>query len=242
MKPSLLLSAWPYIAFSLLVLGVAVRCLLERQQMAVGREEMREAWALFRGSRVWRGSVILLVLGHALMLVFPQAVTAWGRNPLRLYFLEALGFAAGVAALAGWVALLWRHLGRANRSAITELSDTIFIALLLVGIVSGLLMAALYRWGSSWGAIILTPYVVSLLRLRPAPELAAQMPFLIRLHVFSVFAAFAVLPLTRLAAFLVFAVHAALALGGRLISSAERGAQAWLRKHNPAPWLWPEED
>src|SRR5262249_17839746 len=149
----------------------------------------------------------LLILGHAVILVLPQAVLAWGRNPVRLYLMEALGFAAGIAALAGWGALLWGDLRRTNRSAITGLSDTMFIRLLLVGILSGLLIAVLYRWSSSWGAIILAPYIVSLLKLKPVGELAMQMPFLVRLHVFSVFAAFAVLPLTRLAAFLVFALH-----------------------------------
>jgi len=242
MKPSLLLSAWPYVSISLLALGIVVRYLLERRQMAAVSEEMSEAWALIRGSRVWRWSAILLVLGHVLILVLPRAVLALGRNPVRLYLLEALGFAAGIAALAGWGALLRRHLTRTNRSAITELSDTIFIALLLVGILSGLFMAVLYRWGSSWGAIILTPYIVSLLKLKPAAELAVQMPFLVRLHVFSVFAAIAVLPLTRLAAFLVFALHPPVTLAGRLVSAAERAAVAWIRRHDPTPRLWPEED
>lgn len=242
MKPSLLLSAWPYVSVSLLALGIAVRYLLERKHMPAVREEMSEAWALMRGSRAWRGSAILLVMGHVLILALPQVVLAWGRNPVRLYLLEAVGFTAGIAALAGWGALLWRHLRRTNRSAVTELSDTMFIALLLVGIVSGLLMAVIYRWGSSWGAIILTPYVISLLKLRPAAEFASQMPFLVRLHVFSIFAAFAVLPLTRMAAFLVYAVHGPATLAGRLIASTERAVLAWIRKHNPAPRLWPEED
>src|SRR5262249_27544054 len=108
MKPSLLLSAWPYVSVSLLALGIAVRYLLERKQMAAVREEMSEAWAVIRGSRVWHGSAILLVAGHALILALPQTVLAWGRNPVRLYLLEALGFVAGIAALGGWAALLWR--------------------------------------------------------------------------------------------------------------------------------------
>ena len=52
----------------------------------------------------------------------------------------------------------------------------------------------------------------------------------------------AVLPLTRLAAFFVFALHSLLALMGRPISAAVHAAERWLRRHNPAPWLWPEED
>jgi nitrate reductase gamma subunit len=147
-----------------------------------------------------------------------------------------------MAALAGCVALIWRHLERTNRSAITELSDTIFVALVLLGILSGLLMAVLHRWGSAWGALILTPYMASLLKLRPAAGLVMQTPFLVRLHVFSVFAMLAVLPLTRLAAFLIFALHSTLTLLGRPISATGRAAESWLRRHNPSAWLWPEED
>lgn len=242
MKADLLFSAWPYIALSLLVVGIIARYLLERTRMSAVREEMSEAWSLFGAAKVWRASVLLLVLGHAAGLLFPQAILAWNSRQARLYLLEAIAFAAGAAALAGCVAVIWRHLGRTNRSAITELSDTIFMALLLVGILSGVLLAAMHRWASSWGAVILTPYMVSLVRFRPAANLAVQMPFLVRLHVFSAFAALAVLPLTRLAALVIFAVHSTLTCLGRPISAAGRAADRWLRRHNPAPWLWPEED
>jgi len=242
MKPSLLFSAWPYVAVSLLATGLLVRYLLDRRHADVVREEMSEAWALFGGSRLWRLSVLLLIAGHALSLLGPRAVLAWNSSPGRLYLLEALAFAAGLAALAGWTRILWRHLGRTNRSAITELSDSVFLALLLLGILSGLLMAVLYRWGSSWGVLVLTPYVASLVKMDPAAGLAAQMPFLVRLHLFSAFAALAVLPLTRLAAFFVFALRGALAVLGRPASALGRALEKWLGKHNPAAWLWPEED
>jgi len=242
MNRNLLFSAWPYVATSLFLTGIVVRYLLERKNATAVKEEMSEAWALFRGSRVWRASVIVLFLGHAGALLFPQMLLAWNHRPERLYLLEAFALTAALVAVAGGAMLLWRHLGRSNRSAITELSDTIFIALLLVGIFSGLMMAILYRWASSWGALVLTPYIVSLLRGKPAAELAVQMPFVVRLHVFSTFAATAVLPLTRLAAFFVFAINAGTGLLARLVSAVGHPAEEWLRRHNPAPWLWPEED
>ena len=242
MNRNLLFSAWPYVATALFLTGMAVRYLLDRKHTTVVKEEMAEAWAVFRGSRVWRVSVMVLLLGHACALLFPQTLLAWDRRPERLYLLEAFALTAALAAVAGAATLLWRHLGRTNRSAITEFSDTIFIALVLLGIVSGLLMAVVYRWASSWGALVLTPYIASLLRASPASGLVTQMPFVVRLHIFSTFAAIAVLPLTRLAAFLVFAMNAGLALVTRPISATGRATEAWLRRHNPASWLWPEED
>jgi len=229
-------------AFSLLAVGLAVRYVLEQKRMDAVRTEMAEAWSAFSGAKTWRAGIALLLLVHAAILLLPQSVLAWNTNPLRLYLFEAITFVAGLAALAGWAKLTWKQVSHGNRSVITELSDTVFLALLLVAIASGVLMAVLYRWGSSWGALVLTPYVASILRGRPAPGLATQMPFFVRLHVFSAFAMLAVLPLTRLAAFFVFGLHSILALMGRPISAAVHTAERWLRRHNPAPWLWPEED
>jgi nitrate reductase gamma subunit len=242
MNRNLLFFAWPYVATSLFLTGIVVRYLLERKNATAVKEEVSEAWAVFRGSRVWRVSVIVLLVGHAGALLLPQTLLAWNRIPERLYLLEAFALTAALLAAAGGAMLLWRYLGRSSRSAITELSDTIFISLLLLAILSGLLMAMLYRWASSWGALILAPYIASLLRGKPATELAVQMPFVVRLHVFSTFAAIAVLPLTRLAAFFIFAINAGMGLLARLISAAGHPAEEWLRRHNPAPWLWPEED
>lgn len=242
MRVNFLFSMWPYMAFSLLAVGLAVRYLLERKSMDAVRTEMAEAWSVFGGANAWRIGVILLLVVHAAILLLPQSVLAWNHSPVRLYLFEAVALIAGLAAFVGWLRLTWRQVSHGNRSVITELSDTVFLALLLVTIASGVLMAALYRWGSAWGALVLTPYAASILRGRPAPGLATQMPFFVRLHVFSTFAMLAILPLTRLAAFFVFALHAVLALMGRPVSAAVHAAERWLRRHNPAPWLWPEED
>jgi nitrate reductase gamma subunit len=80
------------------------------------------------------------------------------------------------------------------------------------------------------------------MRAKPSAGFASQMPFMVRLHVFSAFAALAVFPLTRLAAFLVFASDWTFGLLGRPLASGTRTLEAWMRKHSPAAWLWPEED
>lgn len=242
MKTNFLFAAWPYIALSLLLVGISVRYILDRRRMAAVATDMEEARALFGGGNIWRASLLLLFAAHLAGVLLPRVILWWNGSISRLYLLEGAGFLVGCAALACWCALAWRHLGRSNRSLITELSDTVFLALLLVGILSGVLTAVLYRWGSTWSAITLAPYMASLVSARPAAGLATQMPFLVRLHVFSAFAALAVLPLTRLAAFLVFAVDWTLGMAGRAMGSAARAMEAWMRKHSPAAWLWPEED
>jgi len=120
------------------------------------------------------------------------------------------------------------------------------VSLLFTTLLSGSLTAILFRWGSSWGVITLTPYIMSLLRGRPAVELVAGLPFLVRLHVFSAFATLAALPATRLAPVLIVG----LSRGLRLISapvqvlaySASKIVEVVARRLNPAIWIWPEDD
>jgi nitrate reductase gamma subunit len=241
-KNNLLFAAWPYMALSLLAVGICVRYLLERRQIASVEKEMSDAWGIFGGGAVWRASLLLMALAHFCGMLFPRLILWWNRSPGRLYLLEAGGMIVAIVLLLCWCALLWRHLGRSGRPVITELSDAVFVALLFIVTLSGLLAAVLYRWGSTWSAVIVDPYLASLVRAKPEAVLMVQMPFLIRLHVFSSFAVLAVLPLTRLGAFLVFAVDRALGLAGRPAASAGRALESWMRKHSPSGWLWPEED
>jgi nitrate reductase gamma subunit len=242
MKTNFLFAAWPYIALSLLLVGIGVRYLFDRRQMEAVAKEMAEARAQFGGGKIWRASLLLLITAHFAGMVLPRVILWWNQSAGRLYLLEGVGWIVGSAALLCWFALAWRHLGRSNRPLIAELSDTVFLALLFVGILSGVLTAVLYRWGSTWSAVTLAPYMASLVRAKPATGLTTQMPFLVRLHVFSAFAALAVFPLTRPAAFLIFAVDWTLGLIGRPMASTARALEAWMRKRSPAAWLWPEED
>jgi nitrate reductase gamma subunit len=232
----------PYIALTLLGAGIIIRYVLTRSQMSAVQAEIAEGRAAFGGSKTWRASLIVLLLGHLVIFLFPRGVLFWNSSMPRLVLLEGIDCAVALLALVGWARLTWQYLGRSSRSAISEVADAAFLGLLLVGISSGLLLAGLYRWGSSWGAMTLTPYLASLLRGRPAPELVAAMPFLVRLHVFSAFCAVAVLPLTRLGSILTWGLHRVLALTAQPLLATSRKAEAWLKEHSPASWLWPEED
>jgi len=242
MKPNFFFVAWPYMAVALLCLGIVGRYLLSRKEIAKVAARLPDAWAVFGGSRLWRISMVLLVVGHVAGLIFPREILLWNGSTIRLYLLEAFAFTVGLAALGSWAALLWRYLQRSDTSWAITLTDTVFLALLFVGLLSGLLMAVSYRWGSSWGAVTLTPYVISLLRGNPGTGLATQVPFLVRLHVFSLFAALAVVPLTRLAPFFIIALHRCIALAGKPLPAVVSAAEAWMRRHDLVSRIWPEED
>lgn len=123
-----------------------------------------------------------------------------------------------------------------------DAGDMALLGLLLVATFSGVLTAVFYRWGSSWGSTTLAPYFLSLLRGSSAIRLAAQMPFLVQLHVFSFFAALAVLPFSRMAPVLVFGMHRVLQLLGRPIAGVFDGLEVRVRRLNLASRVWPEED
>jgi nitrate reductase gamma subunit len=241
MKADFLFGTFPFVAVGLLVVGIVVRYLLLRKSETISAE-VAQAKAIFAGGRLWQAALLLLVAVHVLTIIAPQLILSWNASQSRLYLLEAVAFLIGLAALAGWISLMLRNFKRHGGSALAEFSDTILLALLFVGILSGLLMAAMYRWSSSWGAMILGPYLVSFLRGKASANFVLQMPFLVRLHVFSFFAAVAVLPVTRLGTAIIFALQATFRWAGKPISATGRASAAWLRKHNPAPYFWPEED
>jgi nitrate reductase gamma subunit len=236
-----LFALWPYIAVAILVVGTLLRYLLASQQPSLLAAEIADAKDAFRGRLFWL-SIFVLVAGHVAGVLFPRAVLSWNSSIVGLYLLEGLAFAVGLTAVVGSASLIWRHLGRSSRSRVTDFFDTVFLAIVFTILVSGVLIAVFYRWGSSWGAMTLAPYVTSLVSSQPAVQLATQMPALVQLHVLATFAAIAVVPLTRLSTFLVAVVHGCTVLMGRSLRAIGNAATEWSRTHNPGSWFWPEED
>ena len=231
----------PYAALALFVVGTAVRCVLARRRPDLLRAQMREGESVFRGRIFWLSLAALLV-AHGAALVLPHAVLRWNLSPARLYLSEGLALVLGLAALATGSHIIWKHLERPGGGLFHEVCDTVFLALLFVVMVSGLLVAVVYRWGSSWGVMTLTPYALSLLLGAPAVNFLTEMPFLVQLHVLSSFAAVAVIPLTRLSALMVSVVEIGLDLVARPFSAAQYRTKIRIQKLNPSTWLWPEED
>ena len=243
MRSAAFFAVWPYVALALFAAAVAGRYLLARRRMATPTEDqIAENRQVFQGGALWRAGVALLVLGHLIGLLLPKGILAWNASPTRLYELEGVAFASGLAALLGWIGLIWRRLRSGEGSRVHDLADMAFLSILGVALTSGLLTAVLHRWGSSWGAMILTPYALSVLRGRPVAELPSQLPYLAQLHVAAAFVALAVVPWTRLGAVLVMALHRAFRAMGKPVVVAAVALEAWLRKRDPRPWIWPDED
>jgi nitrate reductase gamma subunit len=240
MNANFVFTLWPYVAMALFIAGLAVRYGCTRGQ------ELPRARELFVGAGWCRLSLLLLSVGHLAGLLFPREIILWNSMPARLYLLEGFAFVVGVGTLAGWARLMWRHLGKSGGSVPNQLADAVFLSLSFAAVLSGLLTAVLHRWGSSWGASILTPYAWSLLSGNSMAALAAGLPFMVRIHVFSSLAAMALIPFTRMALILIVPIHTGLGLFLRAFSVLARSAGSTLEllfeRYNPLSRIWPEED
>ncbi len=242
MKTSLLFHGWPYVAMALFAIGFVIRYGILRTQ----REVRAKRGKLSRSDRLWRVGLVLLLAGHLGGLLFPREVLYWNGVPFRLYVLEATAFASGLLVLGGCLRVMWRQFGKSTESVATQLVDAISLSLFFVALLSGLLAAVMYRWGSSWGVMTVTPYVLSIFRGAPVGALVAGMPFLVRLHVISAVTVLPMLPFTSIATAVILSFHRVLDRMGAQVSgrtaSPRRTLESLRQKYNPAPWIWPEED
>jgi len=104
----------------------------------------------------------------------------------------------GLWSLAGLGILLWRRLSEKRIWSVTTPMDLVVLVLLLVSTVTGVLVAGLYRFGSTWFTVIFSPYLFSLIIFQPQVSLVAPLPWLIKLHVINFFVLLAVFPFSRL--------------------------------------------
>jgi nitrate reductase gamma subunit len=239
----------PYVALLILLVGLGVRYVVARRRPEEQRPAAAAAWQRFGGTVRWRVGMAFTFLAHVLGLLLPSFIVTMGGAPVRLYLIEATGLIFGVVALLGWGQITWQHLGRnpaATRLRISEVADTVFLAVCGAALLSGLAMALSYRWGALWSSGTLTPYIVSLGRGVPIPELVEQMPLVIRLHVLSWFVLMAVVPFTSVASLIVYVMTRGIdRIAGLLagpMAAVSRVSSGVKAKLNPSRWLWPDED
>jgi nitrate reductase gamma subunit len=82
-------------------------------------------------------------------------------------------------------------------------TDWIVLALLLVQIGSGIYVAVLHPWGSSWFAASAAPYLWSILKLNPDITYVIAMPHAVKLHIVTASLIIGFFPFTRLVHILV---------------------------------------
>lgn len=196
---TLLLVVFPYVAVVVLVLGTLYRRSRRGFTVTSLSSQFLEGRTLFWGSVPFHLGLLVLFFGHLLALLIPRALLAWNGEPLRLLILEGSALVFGLTTLAGLGTLIVRRFTNPRIRAVTDRMDVAVELLLFAQLVLGIWIALGYRWGSSWAAADLAPYIRSLVMLAPETNAVFAMPWVIKLHVVGGFAILFMIPFSRLA-------------------------------------------
>lgn len=199
--------AVPYVAIVTFIIGAVRRYVVTGFKYSSLSSQFLEGRSLFFGSVLFHWGIMVVFLGHLLAFLFPKATLVWNGNPVRLILLEGMAFTFGLSVLIGMAALFWRRLTTPRIRMVTTTMDIVIEILILSQVFLGCWTALAYRWGSSWFASDLTPYLWSIVTLNPQIEAVKAMPPVIQAHIVGAFVILGMIPFTRLVHFLVVPLH-----------------------------------
>lgn len=194
----------PYIAIISLIFGSIYRYRFHGFQVSSLSSQLLENNLLFLGSRPFHWGIITLFFGHLIAFLIPAAVLAWDGKPIRLYILEISAFAFGIISLIGLIVLIIRRIQVKRIRLVTSRMDVFVYLILSVQIITGLYIAFFIRWGSSWFALVLTPYLRSIFAFNPDATTVIALLVMVKIHVISAFVLIGMIPYTRFIHFLVY--------------------------------------
>jgi nitrate reductase gamma subunit len=195
---TLLFLVFPYVSIFIFITVTVYRSIYRPFTVSSLSSQLLERRKLYWGSISFHWGILIVLLGHLLALLLPRSLELWNSVPLRLYLLELTGLALGIWSLIGLAILLWRRFSSKHIRVITTPMDVVVLILLLLSVITGVIIASVYRFGSFWFTSVFTPYIWSILTLRPQPQIVAPLPWVIQLHVFNFFVLLAVMPFSRL--------------------------------------------
>lgn len=188
----------PYLALVIFLLGTIYRYRKVRFQISSLSSEFLEGKKLFWGSVPFHWGMLFLFFGHLIAFLIPRAVLMWNGHPVRLLVLEVAAFAFGLSMLVGLANLIYRRWTNDRIRVVTTWMDHVVEILLIAQVVLGLWVALEYRWGSSWFASTLTPYLWSIFLLEPNMDAVVAMPLVIQLHIVGAYLIVLSFPFSRL--------------------------------------------
>lgn len=197
---------FPYVAVVLEIAVSFYRYFNGSYKFSSLSSEFLEGRELFWGSQPWHYGILFVLVGHVVGFLFPKEVLLFNEVPVRRLILEVTALTFGLLALVGLLVLIKRRFTNDRVWAVTAKMDLFVLFLLLIQTFSGIYIAVQYRWGTSWYASALVPYLRSLFVLKPNLEYIAPMPWVVKLHIANAYCLIAVLPFTRLVHFLVLPV------------------------------------
>lgn len=200
---SFLFIGLPYVALIVFLVGTIYRYRVTKFTYSTLSSQFLENRKLFWGIMPFHWGLLLLFLGHLIAFLFPSTVLAFNRQPVRLLILEGTAFACGLLVLYGLVMLFLRRNTNPRLKPVTSRMDLFIEVLLIAQVVLGLLIALNARWGSSWFAAVLTPYLRSIFVLQPDISAVSALPWLVKLHIVGAYLIVLFIPFSRLVHLLV---------------------------------------
>ncbi|MEN8239182.1 MAG: respiratory nitrate reductase subunit gamma [Actinomycetota bacterium] len=202
----MLFVALPYAALALAIAVSVVRWRQAPFTVSSLSSQLLESRKLFWGSIPFHWGIVLILTGHLFVLFLPSTVDWWNGVPLRLYAIEITGVALALWAAFGIVVLLYRRLTNAKVRVVTTPMDLVVLLVLAVQVVTGLWVAIALRFGAAWATGVVVPYVWSLIKLNPQPELVTPFPLVLQIHIVAFYVFLAIFPFTRLVHFVTFPI------------------------------------
>ena len=193
----------PYLAIVLCVAGCIYRYRVTGFKYSSLSSQFLDSEKLFYGTMLFHWSILVIFLGHLLAFLFPSWVLSLNSNPANLVIYEMLGFTFGLGALVGLVWLFVRRLSNDRVQMVTSRMDIFIELLFIVQLALGCWIAYNHRWGSSWFASDLTPYLWSIFKLNPQFAAVVDLPGVVLIHIAVAFVILGMIPFTRLVHFLV---------------------------------------
>jgi nitrate reductase gamma subunit len=194
----MLFVALPYAAVLIAIVVSVLRWKRAPFTVSAISSQLLESKKLFWGSIPFHWGIVLILTGHLFTLFLPSTVAWWGGVPLRLYALEITGLALALWALFGIVVLLYRRMTTARVKVVTTPMDFVVLLVLLVQVVTGIWVAVGLRFGALWATGVVVPYVWSLVKLNPQPELIQPFPLVLQIHIVAFWVFLLIFPFTRL--------------------------------------------
>lgn len=203
----LLFIVLPYVSLLVFVIGSIYRYNKFKYEYSSLSSQFLEQKTLFWGSVPFHVGIVLLFLGHLFIFLFPAQVLSWNSDIIRLLTLEVGAFILGLSSLFGLTVLLIRRISNSRLRAVTTPMDFIVEFLILAQIILGISIAYGFRWGSSWFAAVLSPYLASLFTFRPDIQAVTQLHWVIQFHIVGAYLIVLLVPFSRLVHFLVPPLH-----------------------------------
>lgn len=190
--------ALPYLALALLVLGSIHRYRTRRFTYSALSSQFLEGRSLKWGTLPFHAGILVLFVGHLLPFLVPGLWRELTSYRAFLLTVETVGVAAAVLTVVGLSILFLRRITVRKLQEVSTVVDLLVVLLLLLQVMVGLGVAVMHRWGAAWSVGTTTPYLWSLLTLRPDVAYVAALPPLAKLHLVGAWTLFLLVPFSRL--------------------------------------------